>query len=158
MAPNQYVQERLCELREEAYCKVLKCFVAGQQYDLVQLLAPPPVAVRFSMTRLMLQQGGLLSGCTDANQCKLLACSTGPGNALQGKLRRGRLLLPWRVQKKELMLSQLRAELCISDERHDELRQSVSAGEERPWIRRALSKRCIQALLNTHHLVIPALD
>lgn len=36
-------QERLCELREEAYCKVLKCFVASQSYDLVsfaQLVAP----------------------------------------------------------------------------------------------------------------------
>ena len=36
MAQKLYVQERLCELREEAYCKVLKCFVAGQQYDLVR--------------------------------------------------------------------------------------------------------------------------
>ena len=41
-------------------------------------------------------------------------------------------------QKKELMLSQLRAELCIGDERHDELRQCVSAGEDRPWLRHAL--------------------
>ena len=32
-------QERLCELREEAYCKVLKCFVASQSYDLVSFPA-----------------------------------------------------------------------------------------------------------------------
>ncbi|BDA49275.1 Protein EMSY-LIKE 3 [Coccomyxa sp. Obi] len=64
-------QERLCELREEAYCKVLKCFVASQSYDL----------------------------------------------------------------KKELMLAQLRTELKISDERHEELRQCISNGEERPWIK-----------------------
>ena len=36
MAPNQHVLERLCELREEAYCKVLKCFVTSQVYDLVR--------------------------------------------------------------------------------------------------------------------------
>ena len=30
-----YVLERLSELREEAYCKVLRCFLASQQYDLV---------------------------------------------------------------------------------------------------------------------------
>ncbi|EIE24883.1 hypothetical protein COCSUDRAFT_46996 [Coccomyxa subellipsoidea C-169] len=64
-------QERLCELREEAYCKVLKCFVASQSYDL----------------------------------------------------------------KKELMLAQLRTELKISDERHEELRQCISNEEDRPWLK-----------------------
>ena len=33
------------------------------------------------------------------------------------------------------MLAQLRSELCISDERHEELRQCVSSGEDRPWLR-----------------------
>lgn len=41
----------------------------------------------------------------------------------------------WVPQKKELMLAQLRAELKISDERHEELRQFISNGEERPWLR-----------------------
>ena len=36
-----YVLERLSELREEAYCKVLRCFLASQQYDLVSSLQPP---------------------------------------------------------------------------------------------------------------------
>ncbi|CAK0786367.1 hypothetical protein CVIRNUC_009580 [Coccomyxa viridis] len=66
-----YVLERLSELREEAYCKVLRCFLASQQYDL----------------------------------------------------------------NKELMLSKLRTELCISDERHEELRQRLDSGEERPWVK-----------------------
>ena len=35
-------QERLCELREEAYCKVLKCFVASQSYDLVRAPCKTP--------------------------------------------------------------------------------------------------------------------
>ena len=35
-----YVLERLSELREEAYCKVLRCFLASQQYDLVGAHAP----------------------------------------------------------------------------------------------------------------------
>lgn len=35
-----YVLERLSELREEAYCKVLRCFLASQQYDLVRAFAP----------------------------------------------------------------------------------------------------------------------
>jgi hypothetical protein len=39
------------------------------------------------------------------------------------------------AQKKELMLAQLRAELCISDDRHLELRQSVASGEDRPWLK-----------------------
>ena len=39
------------------------------------------------------------------------------------------------VQNKELMLSKLRTELCISDERHEELRQRLDSGEERPWVR-----------------------
>ncbi len=38
MPVNDYVAERLCELREEAYCRVLKCFVASQTYDLVRSL------------------------------------------------------------------------------------------------------------------------
>ena len=39
------------------------------------------------------------------------------------------------MQNKELMLSKLRTELCISDERHEELRQRLDSGEERPWVR-----------------------
>ncbi|CAL5226734.1 g9587 [Coccomyxa viridis] len=71
MAATGYVLERLSELREEAYCKVLRCFLASQQYDL----------------------------------------------------------------GKELMLSKLRTELCIADERHEELRQRLDSGEERPWVK-----------------------
>ena len=37
MAATGYVLERLSELREEAYCKVLRCFLASQQYDLVSI-------------------------------------------------------------------------------------------------------------------------
>ncbi len=33
------------------------------------------------------------------------------------------------------MLSKLRTELCIADERHEELRQRLDAGEERPWVK-----------------------
>lgn len=40
-----------------------------------------------------------------------------------------------RLQGKELMLSKLRTELCIADERHEELRQRLDAGEERPWVK-----------------------
>lgn len=39
MAATGYVLERLSELREEAYCKVLRCFLASQQYDLVSIPA-----------------------------------------------------------------------------------------------------------------------
>ena len=39
------------------------------------------------------------------------------------------------AQNKELMLSKLRTELCISDERHEELRQRLDSGEERPWVK-----------------------
>jgi hypothetical protein len=39
------------------------------------------------------------------------------------------------AQKKELMLAQLRTELKISDERHEELRQCISNGEDRPWLK-----------------------
>ena len=38
MAATGYVLERLSKLREEAYCKVLRCFLASQQYDLVRPL------------------------------------------------------------------------------------------------------------------------
>ena len=41
----------------------------------------------------------------------------------------------WLLQNKELMLSKLRTELCISDERHEELRQRLDSGEERPWVK-----------------------
>ena len=40
MAATGYVLERLSELREEAYCKVLRCFLASQQYDLVSFHNP----------------------------------------------------------------------------------------------------------------------
>lgn len=40
-----------------------------------------------------------------------------------------------RLQGKELMLSKLRTELCITDERHEELRQRLDAGEECPWVK-----------------------
>lgn len=33
------------------------------------------------------------------------------------------------------MLSKLRTELCITDERHEELRQRLDTGEERPWVK-----------------------
>jgi hypothetical protein len=36
MPASDAVADRLCELREEAYCKVLKCFVVSQTYDLVR--------------------------------------------------------------------------------------------------------------------------
>ena len=39
------------------------------------------------------------------------------------------------LQKKELMLAQLRSELCVSDDRHLELRQAVSEGEDQPWLK-----------------------
>ena len=42
---------------------------------------------------------------------------------------------PILAQNKELMLSKLRTELCISDERHEELRQRLDSGEERPWVK-----------------------
>ncbi len=42
---------------------------------------------------------------------------------------------PHLAQNKELMLSKLRTELCISDERHEELRQRLDSGEERPWVK-----------------------
>ncbi|KAK9830923.1 hypothetical protein WJX81_005699 [Elliptochloris bilobata] len=63
--------ERLSELREEAYCKVLRVFVAQRLYDL----------------------------------------------------------------NTELMLSKLRAQLHISDDRHLQLRQCVVDGDEQPWLR-----------------------
>ena len=43
--------------------------------------------------------------------------------------------VPNLAQNKELMLSKLRTELCISDERHEELRQRLDSGEERPWVK-----------------------
>ena len=97
------------------------------------------------------------SACNDAPVCKLIPPGTAPDKQ---KLSRGLLRLPGGAQKKELMLSQLRAELCISDERHDELRQCVSAGEERPWLRHALitAETLSQTRLHTHKLesVLPA--
>ncbi len=48
MAATGYVLERLSELREEAYCKVLRCFLASQQYDLVSDTKYPNVLLAFS--------------------------------------------------------------------------------------------------------------
>jgi len=47
MAATGYVLERLSELREEAYCKVLRCFLASQQYDLVSHTKYPNVSFLF---------------------------------------------------------------------------------------------------------------
>ncbi len=63
-------QERLCELREEAYCKVLKCFVASQSYDLVrepQKLPGTASAVRTSFSGV-LQLLSLCSCCASLSQ------------------------------------------------------------------------------------------
>ena len=46
MAATGYVLERLSELREEAYCKVLRCFLASQQYDLVSTNTPTASALQ----------------------------------------------------------------------------------------------------------------
>lgn len=52
MAATGYVLERLSELREEAYCKVLRCFLASQQYDLVSPNTPSTPALQDIMPPL----------------------------------------------------------------------------------------------------------
>ena len=54
MAASGYVLERLSELREEAYCKVLRCFLASQQYDLVSITATVQVLLGLVLLPILL--------------------------------------------------------------------------------------------------------
>lgn len=146
---------RLSELREEAYCKVLRVFVVQQLYDLVRLPRP-----RVSL------HGARRCLALPASRC---AAAAHHFHALVPYQARD---LPWRVslrlrligrdvvqvraagspgvgcpsaspqagvlagaQNTEFMLSKLRAELHISDDRHLQLRQCVVDGDEQPWLR-----------------------
>lgn len=105
------VQDALRELREEAYARVLKCFVGTP----------------FTMVRK--REDG-------ARALRRLALALHPSHPISSN----HPFPPPTKQKnkkqtREFIMTKLRTELSISDDRHIELRNALLNGKDAPWFR-----------------------
>jgi hypothetical protein len=102
------VQDALRELREEAYARVLKCFV-GTPFTMVS-----------RRERVCFAQGGaLVAPSPPAIRTHLHPTKTKTTH----------------TQTREFIMTKLRTELGISDDRHVELRNALLNGKDAPWFR-----------------------
>ena len=111
--------EALRQLREEAYCRVVKCFLAGE-YSMVRRNPK-------SWTERGDEKGGERERERErgeGEEKRRLTTRTKPKQNLHDQ----------KPQQKEVMLSKLRTELVISHERHAQLRDNIDKGVEAPWL------------------------